>query len=1275
MSTTVNNNDASSSSTSASNNAESFDLRMKSMEDQINNLSLAFTRFMKEPMFSSNTNSRSQRTHDDSDTDNEQSDDESSNNVDVPTDYQLSDTLLGQYKHMVNNQGLLVEEECILKKDEISELNKVFNFPSNFQVNVAPFGTPEGITVSSTVKNNDTDLLIVEKRINDSLKPLLLMSSMLSSDSSNVDVELISYLAQSAIVLAVNAQASLSRVRRNNIAKEIYGSEVLLPIKIKDTPKMFDETETERVRKLAKSIRKNNEAKQSLLKLNYHSKSNTKKSVNSSGNNTTGNSSNSKSSSGSNGRSNNFNGSPSNVASGSNNTKSANEEQEVNLSVGGRLFHHKQVWKELGLPNFCQEVVNGLKVHLLPNFKPMPNPIPFSIPEGPKSDCITKEVQDLLLDDAIEQVLPNRYSKRVFYSNVFTVPKPGTTLHRPVLDLKRLNTYINNQSFKMEGIKNLPSMVKQGYYMVKLDIKKVYLHVLVDPQYRDLFLFVWKGSHYRWKTMPFGLSTAPRIFTMLLRPVLRMLRDINVSVIAYLDDLLIVGSTKEECLSNLKKTMDLLVKLGFKLNLEKSVLEPTQSITFLGLQIDSVSMKLLVPKEKKKSVIKEIRNFLKLDCCSPRKLAGLKGKLIALKDAVIPFRLYTRQTNKFHSQCLTLANGDWDQSFPIPQDVKSEISHWLTVLNQWNGKEISLFPSYDYVLTTDASESGAGATLKKGNKTIKTWSFQWSTTQSNMSSNRREMLALLMAYQALWWSDTGPISSVRTTLETMPQEESELDWRAYSRILQCKSRPPQPSFRDESQIIVQSNQELQLATEEGSVQSHPTSVRSNTDGSVRISPEPSNVQLLNNQNECTPPRLEPMEAMSGLPTTHSFAFYPGEDELIQFEEGFYNTDLPNLEISNLVSDDSSSSSSSSSLHVSSSTGNIPRSIDKTISRVNTNPNSTTLETGDYSTFQSHVMSIIRIQKSSTAELLMKSWEPSTLKVYSSSYTRFRNFCTSNSLNPANITLVVFMDYLTHLFKHKPPLAFSTINGHRSMLNQLLLLKNQTDIVNDPFITRIMTGIHKLRPSSAKYQEIWDANQVFKHLSTIKVIPKYTYTALLKKTLVLCKMFGLARSSDLVKWSFNGLIITPDSIKGPVINAKEQRKGVLSILELTLLDDTNSQVCPVRHLSTYLRASKGRRKPHSGDSVFIQNEGKPLDVKEINIIVLSTLSSSGIDISKFKSHSTRSAMASLLLSNNVPFHVVKKMGRWKSNDTVDTFYDKRIIGEKSGGFLNTVVQIS
>ncbi|KAM9975615.1 hypothetical protein ACTFIW_005488 [Dictyostelium discoideum] len=224
----------------------------------------------------------------------------------------------------------------------------------------------------------------------------------------------------------------------------------------------------------------------------------------------------------------------------------------------------------------------------------MPNPIPFSIPEGPKSDCITKEVQDLLLDDAIEQVLPNRYSKRVFLLQRVYGPKTWND-----------STPSSSRFKKVKHLHQKPIIQDGRNKESTIDGKTRLLH----------------GKTRYQESLPPRIT--PRIFTMLLRPVLRMLRDINVSVIAYLDDLLIVGSTKEECLSNLKKTMDLLVKLGFKLNLEKSVLEPTQSITFLGLQIDSVSMKLLVPKEKKKSVIEEIRNFLKLDCCSPRKLAGL----------------------------------------------------------------------------------------------------------------------------------------------------------------------------------------------------------------------------------------------------------------------------------------------------------------------------------------------------------------------------------------------------------------------------------------------------------------------------------------------------------------------------------------------------------------------------------------------------------------------------------------------------------------------------
>ncbi|KAN0022984.1 hypothetical protein ACTFIU_009067 [Dictyostelium citrinum] len=232
MSPTANNNqEASSSSSSASINSNTSKERLDSLEEKFDNLFSLVNLFMKQSMNSSNNSSvpSYKRVADDSDTEDEDKE-ERSDTDSVPTGYQLSDILLVQFKPLINNQALLVEEEGILKKSEISEMNKVFSFPSNFQVNVAPFGTPEGITASSTLKNNDADLFIVEKRINDTLKPFFLMLTMTTNDSTNVDVELIRYLSESAIILAVNAQASLGGVRRNNISKEIYGSEVLRPI-------------------------------------------------------------------------------------------------------------------------------------------------------------------------------------------------------------------------------------------------------------------------------------------------------------------------------------------------------------------------------------------------------------------------------------------------------------------------------------------------------------------------------------------------------------------------------------------------------------------------------------------------------------------------------------------------------------------------------------------------------------------------------------------------------------------------------------------------------------------------------------------------------------------------------------------------------------------------------------------------------------------------------------------------------------------------------------
>ncbi|KAM9954470.1 hypothetical protein ACTFIR_012848 [Dictyostelium discoideum] len=120
----------------------------------------------------------------------------------------------------------------------------------------------------------------------------------------------------------------------------------------------------------------------------------------------------------------------------------------------------------------------------------------------------------------------------------------------------------------MKGIKNLPSMVKQGYYMYKTRYQESLPPRISRSTIQRLIPLRVESSSYLYNAV---------------RPVLRMFRDINVSVIAYLEDLLIVGSTKEECLSNLKKSMELLVKLGFKLNLDFRIYTESDHVTYIDM--------------------------------------------------------------------------------------------------------------------------------------------------------------------------------------------------------------------------------------------------------------------------------------------------------------------------------------------------------------------------------------------------------------------------------------------------------------------------------------------------------------------------------------------------------------------------------------------------------------------------------------------------------------------------------------------------------------------
>ena len=95
--------------------------------------------------------------------------------------------------------------------------------------------------------------------------------------------------------------------------------------------------------------------------------------------------------------------------------------------------------------------------------------------------------------------------------------------------------------------------------------------------------------------MPFGLKSAPRIWTRFLRPVVAMLRRQGIRVLIYLDDFLIMNPTREGCHRDTVTVVNTLRSLVLLLAASKCETMPTQRILFLGLELSTVDMMFYVP--------------------------------------------------------------------------------------------------------------------------------------------------------------------------------------------------------------------------------------------------------------------------------------------------------------------------------------------------------------------------------------------------------------------------------------------------------------------------------------------------------------------------------------------------------------------------------------------------------------------------------------------------------------------------------------------------------
>ena len=237
-----------------------------------------------------------------------------------------------------------------------------------------------------------------------------------------------------------------------------------------------------------------------------------------------------------------------------------------------------------------------------------------------------------------------------------------------------------------------------------------------------------------------GLSTAPRIFIKLLKPVAAFLRKQGYRIIFYLDDFLLLASSKAEALRLTQMSLSLLQSLVFLINWTKSTLSPVQSVTYLGFVISSVNLNIYLPKAKVQRVYAVCNNALSQPKMSGRQLASLLGTLESCRLAIWEAPSHLRALQILLIQ--TLRNHQFDYNCPVflnPQS-RAELTWWLNNLPKVNGSPVSP-PPPDLTILSDVSMQGWGATCQ-GKSTNGKWSSQESIQHINLLELKAAFLAL-----------------------------------------------------------------------------------------------------------------------------------------------------------------------------------------------------------------------------------------------------------------------------------------------------------------------------------------------------------------------------------------------------------------------------------------------------------------------------------------------------------------------------------------------------
>jgi hypothetical protein len=265
----------------------------------------------------------------------------------------------------------------------------------------------------------------------------------------------------------------------------------------------------------------------------------------------------------------------------------------------------------------------------------------ISVERDNYSSATSKEYRDKVEARLLAELEEGNYrivkNKPKIISALGAIPKPDGDV-RLIHDCSQpagssLNDYSTIDSVKYQSVNDALNMIGPGWYQCKIDLRWAYRVCGINPEHYTFTGLKWhfigdKSHTYLVDTrLSFGARKSPHIYHRLTQAVKRMMaRRGFKNIVVFLDDFYCAASTIDECRIMQCTLISLLRELGFHINWKK-VVDPTQHLVFLGINIDTKSGTLWLDPDKAVKLTELTGTVLKQTRCTRKQLESIAGKL------------------------------------------------------------------------------------------------------------------------------------------------------------------------------------------------------------------------------------------------------------------------------------------------------------------------------------------------------------------------------------------------------------------------------------------------------------------------------------------------------------------------------------------------------------------------------------------------------------------------------------------------------------------------